>query len=171
MLNQTNETDRSPWKEQGYTDLFEQEGWLWGFPPNGVMPVPLAIVRRTSRFNFTEIPPRPTSSGFPSMPTRWFSATGVETTFRKTLYNANGSPVEYTTEDFEIFDPPPNFSVRMRGVAPGYEERRSIAHRIDESSQEVIEFVHCGSEVKPLSDEDLSQSIQTPSPESEQPEL
>lgn len=29
------------YSSQGYTDFFKQEGRVWGFPPNGVMPVPL----------------------------------------------------------------------------------------------------------------------------------
>lgn len=29
------------WLDEGYTELFEQDGQLWGFPPNAVMPVPL----------------------------------------------------------------------------------------------------------------------------------
>ena len=43
---------RSPWKkyeqneylratELGYSDCFRHDGQLWGFPPNGVMPVPV----------------------------------------------------------------------------------------------------------------------------------
>jgi hypothetical protein len=146
-----NETDRSTWDEQGYTDLFEQEGRLWGFPPNGVMPVPLAIVRRTPRFNLTDIPPRPISSGFPSMLPRvtYLQSDQVENipAFGCTsrAMRSESRSQGYILEDSEILE-------MLR-----YQDRLAIARRRSDISQ--------------LSGGDLSQSIQTPIPESEQPEL